>query len=95
LENGNVKNSVNFPACALPSMGRDRIVVANANVPNMVGQITTVLAADRINIADMMNKSAGDFAYYIIDIDGDVSQTQVEKLRKIEGVIMARLIAKT
>ena len=95
LENGNVKNSVNFPACALPSMGRDRIVVANANVPNMVGQITTVLAADRINIADMMNKSAGDFAYNIIDIDGDVSQTQVEKLRKIEGVIMARLIAKT
>ena len=95
LENGNVKNSVNFPACALPSMGRDRIVVANANVPNMVGQITTVLAADRINIADMMNKSAGDFAYNIVDIDGDVSQTQVEKLRKIEGVIMARLIAKT
>jgi D-3-phosphoglycerate dehydrogenase len=94
LESGNVKNSVNFPACALPVMGRNRIVVANANVPNMVGQITTVLAADKINIADMMNKSAGDFAYNIIDIDGNVAEAQVEKLRKIEGVITARLIAK-
>jgi len=94
LESGNVKNSVNFPACALPVMGRNRIVVANANVPNMVGQITTVLAADKINIADMMNKSAGDFAYNIIDIDGNVAEAQVEKLRKIEGVITARLISK-
>jgi D-3-phosphoglycerate dehydrogenase len=94
LENGNVKNSVNFPACALPVMGRNRIVVANANVPNMVGQITTVLAADKINIADMMNKSAGDLAYNIIDIDGNVAEAQVEKLRKIEGVITARLISK-
>jgi D-3-phosphoglycerate dehydrogenase len=95
LESGNVKNSVNFPACALPVMGRNRIVVANANVPNMVGQITTVLAADKINIADMMNKSAGDLAYNIIDIDGEVAEAQVEKLRKIEGVITARLIPKT
>jgi D-3-phosphoglycerate dehydrogenase / 2-oxoglutarate reductase len=94
LENGNIKNSVNFPACALPAMGRNRIVVANANVPNMVGQITTVLAGDKINIADMMNKSAGGFAYNIIDIDGQVSEAQVEKLRKIEGVVMARLIPK-
>jgi D-3-phosphoglycerate dehydrogenase len=94
LENGNVKNAVNFPACALPVMGRNRIVVANANVPNMVGQITTVLAADKINIVDMMNKSAGELAYNIIDIDGNVAEAQVEKLRKIEGVITARLIAK-
>jgi D-3-phosphoglycerate dehydrogenase len=94
LESGNVKNSVNFPACALPVMGRNRIVVANANVPNMVGQITTVLAADKINIADMMNKSAGEYAYNIIDIDGDVAEAQVEKLRKIEGVITTRLIPK-
>ena len=94
LESGNVKNAVNFPTCALPVMGRNRIVVANANVPNMVGQITTVLAADKINIADMMNKSAGELAYNIIDIDGNVAEAQVEKLRKIEGVITARLIPK-
>lgn len=94
LEFGNVKNSVNFPTCEMPYMGRARIVVANRNVPAMVGQITTVLANDKINIADMMNKSAGDVAYNIIDIDGDVAEAQVEKLRKIEGVIMARLIPK-
>ena len=94
LENGNIKNSVNFPACALPAMGRNRIVVANANVPNMVGQITTVLAGDKINIADMMNKSAGDLAYNIIDIDGEASEGTIDKIRKIEGVLMARLIPK-
>ncbi|HEX7598653.1 MAG TPA: phosphoglycerate dehydrogenase [Polyangia bacterium] len=94
LENGNVKNAVNFPACALPVMGRNRIIVANANVPNMVGQITTALAADKINIADMMNKSAGDMAYNIIDVDGDAGEAQVEKLRKIDGIVMARLITK-
>ena len=95
LENGNVKNSVNFPSCEMPYMGRTRIVVGNANVPNMVGQITTVLAGDKINIFDMMNKSAGELAYNIIDVDGDLTPATVEKVRKIEGVIMARLIAKS
>jgi D-3-phosphoglycerate dehydrogenase len=92
LEYGNVKNSVNFPSCEMPYMGRNRIVVGNRNVPAMVGQITTVLANDKINIADMMNKSAGELAYNIIDIDGEVAEAQVDKLRKIDGVLMARLI---
>lgn len=95
LQFGNVKNSVNFPNCEMPDMGRTRIVVANANVPNMVGQITTVLAADKINILDMMNKSAGELAYNIIDVDGNVTEAMIDKLRKIDGVIMARLIPKT
>ena len=60
----------------------------------MVGQITTVLAGDKINIIDMMNKSAGELAYNIIDVDGSVSEAVVEKIRKIDGVIMARLIPK-
>jgi len=94
LDLGNVKNSVNFPSCEMPYAGRNRLVVGNANVPNMVGQITTVLAAGKINIVDMMNKSAGELAYNIIDVDGDVSEAMVEKVRKIDGVIMARLIAK-
>ena len=94
LQFGNVKNSVNFPDCEMPHMGRTRIVVGNANVPNMVGQITTVLAADKINIIDMMNKSAGELAYNIIDVDGAVTEAVIDKLRKIEGVIMARLIPK-
>ena len=95
LQLGNVKNSVNFPNCEMPAMGRPRIIVSNANVPNMVGQITTVLATDKINIIDMMNKSAGELAYNIIDIDGDVSDATIAKVRKIDGVIMARLIPKT
>jgi len=95
LRYGNVKNSVNFPNCEMPNMGRTRLVVGNANVPNMVGQITTVLAGDKINIIDMMNKSAGELAYNIIDVDGSVSEAVVEKIRKIEGVIMARLIPKS
>jgi D-3-phosphoglycerate dehydrogenase len=94
LRYGSVKNSVNFPNCEMPNMGRTRLVVGNANVPNMVGQITTVLAGDKINIIDMMNKSAGDLAYNIIDVDGSVGEAVVEKIRKIEGVIMARLIPK-
>jgi D-3-phosphoglycerate dehydrogenase / 2-oxoglutarate reductase len=94
LEVGNVKNSVNFPNCEMPDMGRTRLVVGNANVPNMVGQITTVLAAEKINIIDMMNKSTGDRAYNIIDVDGAVTEGTVEKVRTIDGVTMARLIAK-
>jgi D-3-phosphoglycerate dehydrogenase len=95
LQYGNVKNSVNFPNCEMPYMGRARLVVGNANVPNMVGQVTTILAADKINIIDMMNKSAGDLAYNIIDVDGDLGEATVEKVRKIGGVIMARLIPKS
>jgi len=64
-------------------------------VPNMVGQITTLLAADKINIIDMMNKSAGELAYNIIDVDGAVSEAIVDKIRKIDGVMMARLIPKS
>jgi len=94
LEFGNVKNSVNFPACEMPYMGRARIVVGNANVPNMVGQITSVLASQQLNIVDMMNKSSGELAYNIVDLDGDPSEATIEKLRKIDGVIMARLIPK-
>jgi D-3-phosphoglycerate dehydrogenase len=94
LRYGNVKNSVNFPNCEMPNMGRTRLVVGNANVPNMVGQITTVLAGDKINIIDMMNKSAGELAYNIIDVEGSVGEAVVDKIRKIDGVIMARLIPK-
>jgi D-3-phosphoglycerate dehydrogenase / 2-oxoglutarate reductase len=92
LEFGNVKNSVNFPECELAPSGKKRMIVANKNVPNMVGQITTVLAKDKVNIADMLNKSKNDLAYNIIDIDGEISAGSLEKIKKIEGVIMARLI---
>lgn len=92
LEKGNIKNSVNYPECILALSGTKRILVANRNIPNMIGQITQVLAENKINIADMLNKSKGDLAYNIIDIEGDVNNTIVEKIKSIKDVIMVRII---
>ncbi|MBN1756804.1 MAG: phosphoglycerate dehydrogenase [Chitinispirillaceae bacterium] len=92
LEYGNIKNSVNFPDCDLGIPSGHRIIIANRNVPNMVGQITTLLAAEKINIADMLNRHRGDFAFNIIDIDGTVDKSIVGKISAIEGVIMVRHI---
>jgi len=94
LERGNIKNSVNFPDCELDFRTKARVVIANKNVPNMVGQITGALAAEKINIADMINKHKGDLAYNIIDVDGELTEGAVDKIRAIEGVIMARVITK-
>jgi D-3-phosphoglycerate dehydrogenase len=90
LENGNITNSVNFPECTMPQSGITRIVVANKNIPNMVGQITTFLAGQSINIADMLNKHMGEYAYNIIDLDSDITQEQIKKVGQINGVIMVR-----
>jgi D-3-phosphoglycerate dehydrogenase len=92
LERGNVINSVNFPYCDMDPSGKSRIVVANRNVPAMVGQITAVLAGQGINIADMLNRSKGENAYNIIDTDTEVSEDSVEKIRNIQGVTMVRVI---
>jgi D-3-phosphoglycerate dehydrogenase len=92
LENGNIKNAVNYPDCNMgpAPAGGTRIIIANKNVPNMVGQVTTVLASEKINIADMINKHMGDSAYNIIDIDGKAGDSIMKKLKGIEGVIMVR-----
>ena len=92
LENGNIKNSVNYPNTGMPRNGGNRLIIANKNIPRMVGNITTVLADENINIADMLNKNRGDIAYNIIDIDGDLTDGQLQKLRDIEGIIMVRLL---
>jgi D-3-phosphoglycerate dehydrogenase len=92
LESGNIKNSVNFPDCEMAPAGRERIVIANRNVPAMVGQITTLLARDKVNIADMINRGKGDYAYNIIDIDSVVPESALAALRSIAGVIMVRAI---
>lgn len=92
LENGNIKNSVNFPNSNMPRNGGNRLIIANKNIPRMVGNITTALADENINIADMLNKNRGDIAYNIIDIDGEISKEQIEKIREIEGIIMVRLL---
>ncbi|QDT08899.1 phosphoglycerate dehydrogenase [Planctomycetes bacterium K23_9] len=93
LEDGTIKNSVNFPEAFMPrGGGGKRITIANANVPNMVGQISTILATANLNIADLLNKSRGDIAYTIIDVDGEVSDDTVVSLKGIEGVLSLRVI---
>ncbi len=76
----------------MPRNGGNRLIIANKNIPKMVGNITTVLADEDINIADMLNKNRGDIAYNIIDIDGDITDVQLQKIRDIEGIIMVRLL---
>jgi len=93
LENGNIRNSVNFPEAILPrTAGAARLAIANENVPNMVGQISTALASANLNIADLLNKSRGELAYTLIDVDGAVPDAIVGKLRAIEGVLAVRKV---
>lgn len=93
LETGNVVNSVNFPELVLPRNGQgDRLTVANANVPNMLGQISSAVADAGMNIADMYNKSRGDLAYSVVDVDGHLPAAMVDQLRAIEGVLSVRII---
>jgi D-3-phosphoglycerate dehydrogenase len=91
LENGNIRNSVNFPEAVLPrTSGAARLSIANENVPNMVGQISTALATAKLNIADLLNKSRGDLAYTLIDIDGVMPDSVIEQVRSITGVLAIR-----
>ena len=93
LENGNITNSVNYPNC---EMGRQanttRIVLLHHNVPNMIGQFTKILARDNMNIADLSNKSKGEYAYTMIDIDNDVPESVADDLRKVGEVLRVRII---
>ncbi len=93
LENGNIRNSVNYPEAVLARLpGAMRLAIANSNVPNMVGQISTCLAEARINIADLLNKSRGEYAYTLIDIDGAIGEDLLARIRGIAGVLSARLV---
>lgn len=89
---GNIRNSVNFPDCTLPMSGKTRITITNVNVPNMVGQFTTILAENKINISDLVNHHKNGIGYNIIDIEGDLTSVVIEKIKKIDGVINVRVI---
>jgi len=96
LENGNIRNSVNYPDAVLPRLpNTTRLGVANRNVPNMVGQISTCLAGHGINIADLLNKSRGEYAYTLIDADGELGEELLERIRAIDGVLSARILQGT
>ncbi|NCW57437.1 MAG: 3-phosphoglycerate dehydrogenase [Gammaproteobacteria bacterium] len=93
LESGNVRHSVNFPETVLPRVpGTSRIAVANSNVPNMVGQMSTLLASAGINIAELLNKSRGELAYTLIDAEGAIDPALLGRIRAIDGVLSARLL---
>ncbi len=94
LENGNIRHSVNYPDCRLPRIDAYRVTIANANVPNMVGQISTCLADAGLNIEEILNKSIGDLAYTIVDVNGPVSDECEAKLRDIDGVLALRNLGK-
>ena len=93
LENGNIRNSVNYPACDMGiSASMHRVTVAHKNIPNMLGQISTALADQGINIANMINKSRGDYAYTMIDVETEMTPEKVASIKNIEGVLKVRVI---
>ena len=92
LENGNITNSVNFPELIEPRKSKFRITLSNNNIAGMIGQITTILAENDLNILNMINKSKGEIAYNVIDTDSEPSNAVEEGLKKLEGVINVRVI---
>jgi D-3-phosphoglycerate dehydrogenase len=92
LENGNILNSVNFPNVGMARESGFRLAISNANVPNMVGQISSLLAAAGLNIHNMVNKSKGDMAYTLVDVDSDVTDALIEQLSTVGGVLAVRYL---
>ncbi|MEQ1800431.1 MAG: phosphoglycerate dehydrogenase [Gammaproteobacteria bacterium] len=90
LEDGIIRYSVNFPEADVPRTSAQRITIANANVPNMVGQISTCLGDAGLNIADLLNKSRGELAYTIIDLDGAITEATLARIRSIPGILAVR-----
>jgi len=93
LENGSIRNSVNFPELVVPASEEgERLVITNQNVPNIVGQISSVLGEAGLNILDLFNKSRGDYAYTLVDIHTDAPAEILEHIRSIDGVLSVRVI---
>jgi D-3-phosphoglycerate dehydrogenase len=91
LDFGIIKNSVNYPDCDIPTTGHKRVCVLHKNIPNMLASITSVMAQKGINISDMMNKSKGDYAYTVIDLDGEPTGME-SGITGIDGVIKVRVL---
>jgi D-3-phosphoglycerate dehydrogenase / 2-oxoglutarate reductase len=92
LENGNIVNSVNFPDAKMPRAGSERLAITHRNIPNMVRQITKAIAEEDANIVDMLNKSRGEFAYTLIDVEEKTSQVVIENIMNVEGILKVRAL---
>ncbi|ABI56279.1 phosphoglycerate dehydrogenase [Alkalilimnicola ehrlichii MLHE-1] len=93
LETGNIRNAVNFPEVVMPRGGKgNRLCVVNANVPNMLGRISTALAEAGLNIDDMYNKSHEELAYTVVDVEGAIPESVVQAIAEVEGVLRVRVI---
>jgi D-3-phosphoglycerate dehydrogenase / 2-oxoglutarate reductase len=92
LEHGNVTHAVNFPDVQMARESHFRVAIANANVPNMLGQISTAMAQAGLNIHNMVNKSRGDMAYTLVDVDSPVADSVIAALRSIDGVLAVRYL---
>ena len=92
LENGNIINSVNFPDAKMPRAGQERLAITHRNVPNMVRQITKAIAEEKANIVDMLNKSKGEFAYTLIDIEEKIPNSVIDNIKKVEGILKVRAL---
>ncbi|MEK7734709.1 MAG: 3-phosphoglycerate dehydrogenase, partial [Pseudomonadota bacterium] len=92
LENGNIRHSVNFPDVVVPRASDHRLVVANANVPNMLGQISETLGHAGLNILDMVNMSRADLAYTLADLDSAIGDDVRQRIAAIPGVLKARVV---
>lgn len=93
LENGNIKNSVNFPTCDMGEcQTRSRVAVLHMNIPNMIGQVTGILADQGVNISDMTNKSRDKYAYTLLDLENVPEDVTIQKLNAIKGVLRVRVV---
>jgi D-3-phosphoglycerate dehydrogenase len=92
LEHGNIVNSVNFPDSKMPRAGEERLAITHRNIPNMVRQITKEIAEEGANIVDMLNKSRGDYAYTLIDIEYEIPNTVIENIKQVEGILKVRAL---
>jgi len=92
LDNGNIRNAVNFPEVVVPRGSEHRFVIANANVPNMLGQISDAFGQAGVNITDMVNMSKGELAYTVVDTDSPVPDAVKDRIRGIQGVMMVRAV---
>ena len=92
LENGNIRNSVNFPNVQMDRSGVIRMCIVNRNIPAMLANITTLLSKDNVNVENMTNKSRGDYAYTMVDLGAKVDQKVIQDVIDLPGVIRVRVI---